>query len=261
MHAHETLRNALMPLKRERQRLRRVLDVNYSSMPRLGRRGRCMNDQWPKGENSTLLHQTLALGLSATQLVDGDCRQPTTAMRAVHDSNGTVCRGARVEMDANGEHPLKDIDGRLHVWHAGLFSPGPISRYIDTLARRNREILMPHNFPIGGWRFVEEQRANGEALVTQNCGGQAAHRGRRCEGSDLFIREQVSRTAAPIDRVRGDDSAEGLDRGRIEHGAGACPATFRNGIDEGFDFEHQRSEGGRCMLESMTGLASGSHVD
>src|SRR4051812_14845004 len=99
MHAHETLRNALMPLERHWQRVRRILNVNHTPVPRCYRWGRCMNDQWPKGEESALLYKAIARRLSTTQLVNGARRQSAIAMRAVHDSNGPVCRGARVEMD------------------------------------------------------------------------------------------------------------------------------------------------------------------
>ena len=167
-------------------------------MRRLGGRSRCVNDQGTKGEDTALFDEALALGLGSSQLVDGAGRESAKAMRALYDSNGTVRRRARVEVNANGEHPLKDINGRLHVRHPSLFGPRPKSWHVDALARGDREILMPHDFPIRGWCFVEEQRADSEALVTEHRGRKGPNIRRDGERSNVLVQKQVSRTAAPI---------------------------------------------------------------
>ena len=159
-----------------------------------------MNDQGTKGEDTALFDEAFALCLGSPQLVDGGGRESAKAMRAFDDSNGTVRRRTRVEMDANGEHPLEDINGRLHVWHPSLFGPRAKSWHVNALARGDREILVPHDFPIGGWRLVEEQRADSEALVTEDRVCKGPNISRHGERSNVLVRKQVARTAASIDR-------------------------------------------------------------
>ena len=70
-------------------------------------------------------------------------------------------------MDSDSQHPFKDLDWRLDVGHARLLAPGSVTWCVATLNHRYAEVLMPADFPIGSWRLVEEDAANGKCTRTE----------------------------------------------------------------------------------------------
>ena len=98
------------------------------------------------------------------------------AVRAGGDQQRSIVCVDGVEMDAQGEHPIKQGLRRRDVLNAGLERPGAEARCADAGAYGDGAVLMPAERPVGYGAFVEEDGAYrfcGRALMG---GGVAADR-------------------------------------------------------------------------------------
>src|SRR5437879_2183496 len=100
-------------------------------------------------------------------------------MRAIENANGPILRVARIEMDTDRKHLIENIHRRLHVRHAGLVCPGAVSREIDALLSRHRQVLVPDHLPVRVGSLVEEEGTDCEAGVTENSASELSQRRRR----------------------------------------------------------------------------------
>ena len=58
-------------------------------------------------------------------------------------------------MQSGGEHPFEEVDWRLNVRNAVLDAPRSETRRISPGTKRQGEVLVPRNQPIGFREFVE----------------------------------------------------------------------------------------------------------
>lgn len=130
MQAHESLGNPPMPNERRREFPRRVLYVNNAPVSGSRRGTGGMKEQRPEGEDGAFHCETYRLGFFGADAIDCVSAQPAEAMRATYDSHWPVVDGTRIEVQANSEHVLENVGGRLNVWHAGLLSPRSIVGHV-----------------------------------------------------------------------------------------------------------------------------------
>lgn len=244
--------NPIVPLERRRKLVHRVLDVNDSAMGRSDRRGGSMQYQRAECENGALLHETILFRLPLAKLVDPSRREAATLMRAVDDANRPVAWSTGIEMNAHREHVLEHCDRRLNVGDARLLRPGPEARHFDPLPRGNGEVLMPHDFPVRGWGLVEEDGPDREARVAQNGSRTRASGGRRCQGPDAFVREQVARSATPVDREGGDGFTKRNDFVISENRGRRRPATLLDTRGESRQIHSCSGSGARALTPELS---------
>src|SRR5262245_8264762 len=119
--------DAAVPFEGRRQLLRRVLDVNHAPVTRHDRRARGVNDQWTEGENAAFLDETIARRLAPTQVLYAVRAEAPQPMRAVEHAHRTVVRAARIQVEADDEHPLEHRHWRLNVRYSLFLAPRPIA--------------------------------------------------------------------------------------------------------------------------------------
>ena len=149
-------------------------------------------------------------------------------MRAIDNANGAVVCGARIEMQANGEHALEDVDRRLYVRDTALLGPRSVVGHLNALLRGDREVLVPNDLPIRVGSLVEEERTDGEARVAKNGDRELPECRRRGQSSDARVVEQIASPAAAGSREKSDAVAQLRDRWSVDDGIGYCPAERGN---------------------------------
>ena len=188
MQGRVALGNAFVPFERRGQCVNSVLDVDDSTVRGSDGGCGCVQNQWAKRENAALLDEAILLRLGATDFIDPIRQETTMPMRTVDDPYGAIISAARIQMNAHGEHVLKNRHGRLNVVNAGLLGPRAEARHLDALTCRNRKILMPNNLPVGVRRFVEKNRADCETLIAKHGGSGGTSSGRRGQSAHRRVR-------------------------------------------------------------------------
>ena len=165
-----------MPDERRGKQASRVLDMNDATMRRPRRGARRVKEQRTECENGSLSGETNGLGLLVTKSIDRIRRQPPEPMRAVDHANRAVVDGTRIEVEANRQHVLEDRGRRLDVRHASLLGPWTVARGLDPALRGYGEVLVPNDLPVRVGSFVEEEDADREARVAEDCRGELPKR-------------------------------------------------------------------------------------
>lgn len=98
--------------------------------------------------------------MSFPAALDRSCAQPAQSMRARKNSQGSVARIRVIEVKANGEHLLQQLNRWLHMRHAFLHAPGSKSRELGLFFESQRQVLMPCDQPVGFRAFVKIDAAH-----------------------------------------------------------------------------------------------------
>ena len=191
-----------------------------------GTRGwtRCVKQEGPEGQECPFLNETFGLRSLCPELVDRLRGKAAEAMRPIDDAHRSILCATRIEMNADRQHLLENLDRWLHVWHAGLVCPSAIARDIDAVLRGHGQVLMPDDFPVRVGRFIEEEGANGEARLAEDRTSESPQRRRRSKYGDVGVVEEVTCTATPGVR-EGDYAGTQLGDGiGVNHGLSDCPS-------------------------------------
>ena len=170
-----------MPNERRCKVPRRVLDMDDASVRGARRGTRGMKEQGTEGEDGALGGKTQRLRVVGANAINRLSSQPAETMRTTDDSHWSIVDGARIEMQANGEHVLENVCRRLNVRHASLLRPRSIVGHIAAFLSGDGEILVPDHLPVRVGSLVEEQCADRKAGVAKYSRGKLSQSGRRGE--------------------------------------------------------------------------------
>ena len=102
------------------------------------------------------------LGEAALEVGSGD--QP----------HGTVGGCTGIDVEAKNEKIFEYGGGRVGMEDAVLAGEGAKARDLAALAQRDADVLVPGDMPVGFLNLIEEDRADGEAIGTEDFLGEMA---------------------------------------------------------------------------------------
>lgn len=165
------------PLEAAGKRVGAIVDLKHAASRVDARPFGCMKDRRGVSPYVARLGEAGVLDMGGGGGGDVSFGNRTKAMTAERDQQRSIILGHLIQVDAQRDHAVEQLEGRRDMLHRVLHRPWAETRQLDPSPHRDGAILMPSQCPICSWSLVEQDGAHGTRFRSENLRGNGTDRG------------------------------------------------------------------------------------